>query len=372
VDDRLERNDRLASLSEAHRRGISRFGVRLRTFVDDGLLNPEQAAIVQEHLLRLGERNRNPLNTGNLEDLFSYTLVGTRDPVRAYAQVLADSVKVVPMDPAGALVPGLRNLDSGKIARKVGDLAEYNAGDQMLITHTMVAYGDPEMRVSAAGFVRATHPGHDQAAVDRELARMAVQSQHGPSSTFVLSRMRGLTLELAELYSAAGYGATQISDAQRFYDICARFKPDWLNLFLDGVVPEDDDWLAWRKQYLDARQQLPPELIYQLSSDTVTNFFEGTLESGKWTDAVILFGGVTDAAEIPKALAEIVNQYIAEHIALHDRPSREMTSIIAEALEPWGVGFRKNRAVALPGPPKKFREIQAQFEVAWARKTKRS
>ncbi len=121
---------------------------------------------------------------------------------------------------------------------------------------------------------------------------------------------------------------------------------------------------------VEFRKKLPPELVYQLSSDTVTNFFEGTLESGKWTDASILFGGVTNAAEIPEALAQIVNQYIAEHMALHDRPSRELTAIISEALEPWGVGFKKGRAVALPGSPKKLAEIQAQFDIAIARKSK--
>ena len=359
---------RLAALSEAHRRGIERFRRKLQNFVARELLSVSQSAIVEEHLLRLGERNRNPANTGNLEDLFSYTVEDTKDPVRAYAQILADSVKVMPMDDEAALVPALRTLDGSKVFRKVGDLTTYAPGERMLISHTMVAYGDPEMLESAAEFVRATYPGIEPSAVRRAVARMTVQSQHAPSSTFVLARMRGLTIDLADLYREAGYSEQQIHDAQSFYDVCGHFEPEWVKPFLIGNIPETPQWLEWRASYLAKRELLPEELLYQLSSDTLTNFFYGTLESGKWTDASVFFGGVSDFHAIPGAIAQIVNQYVAEHVALHDRPAAELTNAVADPLEPWGIGFTAGRAHALPGEPKKIEEIRAQFDAAWARK----
>lgn len=362
-------DERLAALSDAHGRVIARFRARLAVFVADGLLNIEQAHIVEEHLIRLGERSRNPANTGNLEDLFCHTLTDTGDPIRAYAQALADSVKVVPMDEDADLWPNLRAVDNGKVYRKVRDLEGYNPGDKMLITHTMVAYADPEMRASAVDLIRATRPDLSDAGIEREVARMVVQSQHGPSSTFVLARSRGLTLDLRSLYSEADYSDEQIEAAQHFYDVCARFQPDWVLAFLDGFIPTTDDWADWRRNYLEFRLRLPSELIYQLASDTLTNFLDGTLEAGKWTDASILFGGVTAAEQIPGALAKIVNQYIAEHIALHDRPAQELMDAVAEPLEPWGVGFKRGRAVALPGEIQKSEQIHAQFDAAWARKT---
>lgn len=360
--------ERLAACSEAHQRGIERFRTRTRDLLEGELLNPEQCRVLLEHLLRLAERNLNPANTGNLEDLFVYTLVDTNDGVRAFAQVLADSVKVVPMDDAAPLWPALRRLDDGTRITKVGDLQGYGPGDKMLITHTMVAYGDPEIRGLAEAFVRATHPGCGPEDVGREVAKMAAQSQHGPSSTFVLARTAGLTIEIEDVYRQAGYDDEAIAIAQQFYDVCGRFEPEWVRGFLDGHLPETPEWMAWRTEYLALRQRLPMELVYQLSSDTLTNFLEGTLESGKWTDASILFGGVTDAAEIPHALARIVNQYIAEHIALHDRPAHELMSAVESPLQSWGVGFDDGRAIPLPEGPKKVAELKRQFELAWARK----
>ncbi len=360
--------ERLDAVSEAHRRGIDRFRTRTLDLLDGGLLNPAQSRVLLEHLLRLAERNLNPANTGNLEDLFVYTLVDTSDGVRAFAQVLADSVKVVPMDDAAPLWPTLRRLDDGRRITTVGELEGYLPGDKMLITHTMVAYGDPEIRALAEAFVRASRPGIADPDVQREVAKMAAQSQHGPSSTFVLARTHGLTIEVEDVYRQAGYDDAAIATAQHFYDVCGRFKPEWVRGFLDGHLPETPEWLAWRTEYLALRQQLPAELVYQLSSDTLTNFLEGTLESGKWTDASILFGGVTDAAEIPHALARIVNQYIAEHIALHDRPAHELMQAVESPLQSWGVGFDAGRAIPLPEGPKKIDELKQQFELAWARK----
>jgi hypothetical protein len=357
-------------VSEEHRRGIVRFHERLGALTDTGNLRPAQAGIVLEHLLRLAERNLNPANTGNLEDLFCYTLLDTGDAIRAFAQVLADSVKIVPMDENARLWPPIRRIADNKLCTKVGDLDGYPPGDKMLITHTMAAYGDAELRKLAEAFVEASLPGIDAAEVGRQVARMAAQSQHGPSSTFVLARMHGLTIEVGEVYRTAGYSEPEVLAAQQFYDICGQFRPEWVRVFLDGDLPETDEWSNWRTRYLALRQQLPPELVYQLSSDTLTNFLEGTLESGKWTDASILFGGVTDVNEIPRALARIVNQYIAEHVALHDRPARELMEAVESPLEPWGVGFDSGRAIPLPEGPKKLEELRAQFEVAWKRKTK--
>jgi len=357
---------RLRALSAAHQKGIRRFLGRLPAFVGRGLLNAAQVEVLEDFLLSLGEANRNPSNTGNLEDLFCYTLADTKDPVRAFAQAMADAIKVVPMDDAAELRPRLKVMGNGRVFSKVGDLTGYNAADKMLITHTMVAYGDPAMRRTAARFIRASREV-DDAALEREIARMAVQSQHGPSSTFVLARTRGLTIDVAALYRDGGYSDATIEDAQRFYDVCARFDPKWVLPFLDGFIPSSDEWSAWRRQYLEARARLPSELIYQLSSDTLTNFLDGTLESGKWTDASIVFGGVKSAEEIPSALAKIVNQYVAEHIALHDRPAEELLGAVAPPLEPWGVGFVDGRAVALDGRAKNANEIQAQFDAAWAR-----
>lgn len=360
--------ERLAALSTAHREGVVRFCERLSAFEARGLMRRAQVQVIEEHLLRLGERGRNPANTGNLEDLFAYTLEDTKDVIRAFAQALADSVKVVPMEEEARLEPPLRSVESGQEFHQVKELSRYNPGDKMLIAHTMVAYGDPEMLDAARALVRATIDGVDEAGVEREVAKMAVQSQHGPSSTFILARMHGLTLALAPLYRRAGYGEAQIDNAQRFYDVCAAFAPEWAPPFLDGIIPDSPAFKEWRRNYLESRAGLPEELIYQLSSDTLTNFLAGTLESGKWTDASVYFGQVDSPEAIPPALARIVNQYIAEHIALHDRPAAELVSAVAGTLEPWGVGFESGRAVPLAGAPEKSPLIREQFEAARTRK----
>lgn len=363
--------ERLHALSAEHLRGIIRFQRRLGDFKKSRLLSDAQCTIVEEYLLRLGERDRNPANTGNIEDLFCYTLSDTHDPIRAFAQALADSVKVVPMDPEARLYPAVRSLDGKKNFTKVADFAHLDGGDKMLVTHTMVAYGDAEMRDSASEFIRATRPGLKSTEVERELAKMAVQSQHHPSSTFVLARAAGLTVELAELYDQAGYSREQALDAQGFYDICAEYKPHWTQNFLAGDIPAGKEWEDWRARYIEARRSLPTELVYQLASDTLTNFLQGTLESGKWTDASVMFGGVTDARDIPPAIARIVNQYIAEHIALHDGPAFDLTLACADTLRPWGIGFENDRAVVIPEGPEKTDALRLQFEAAWARKNMR-
>lgn len=360
--------ERLHALGEDHQRGIVRFLSRLEAYVDSRALSAAQAEVVALHLIRLGERGRNPANTGNIEDLFCHTLDDTGDVIRAYAQALADSVKVVPMDPEAPLLPPMRKLDGSEWYAKVGDFQYLSEGDRMLVTHTMVAYGDSEMWTSAADLVKVTLPHLDEAGIDTEVAKMAVQSQHLPSSSFVLARAAGLTIWCGELYARAGYNAEQIEAAQIFYDICAEFRPQWSSEFVVGNIPSGPVWDDWRKRYLAARALLPSELIYQLCSDTLTNFLEGTLESGKWTDATVFFGGVRDVQKVPEAIARIVNQYVAEHVALHDRPASELTIACAPTLAPWGIGFQEDRAVVLPEAPEKAELLQAQFDAAMGRK----
>lgn len=354
-------------MSEAHQKGFDRFHLRLQAFEADGQLASGQVEVILEHLLRLSERGRNPANTGNIEDLFCHTLTDTGDPVRAYAQALADSVKVVPMDPEAVLVPPLRTVDGSSWYRRVGDLADMSEPDRMLVTHTMVAFGDAEMWASAAAFVGETDPTLSEAQVDREVAKMAVQSQHLPSSSFVLARARGLTVECEELWLRAGYTLDDARAAQRFYDICATYEPCWTSTFLDGLIPASQEWVAWRAEYLSARARLPEELIYQLSSDTLTNFLDGTLESGKWTDASVAFHGVRSPDFLPDAIARIVNQYVAEHVALHDRPADEIEAACSATLLPWGITFAGARAVVASRAPEKAALLREQFEAAWAR-----
>lgn len=368
---RAGHRERISTLDPEHQRGILRFERRLDDFEKRRLLSEAQVHIVKEHLVRLGERRRNPANTGNIEDLFCYTLADTRSPIRAFAQALADSIKVVPMDEEARLVPPLKSLDGKQVFRKVGDFTHLNTGDRMLVTHTMVAYGDEEQRASAAALIRATIPGMGKTDVERELAKMAVQSQHHPSSSFVLARAQGLTLDLGEIYQSAGYSQPQILAAQRFYDVCAEYRPAWAKDFLAGDIPIGAEWEDWRTRYVEARRHLPSELVYQLASDTLTNFLQGTLESGKWTDASVMFGGVTDPREVPAAIARIVNQYIAEHIALHDGAAIDLTLACADTLRPWGIVFESDRAIVMKGHPEKSQALREQFEAAWARKNMR-
>mgnify|MGYP006289126789 CR=1 FL=1 len=360
--------DRIEALSPEHRRGVRRFVDRLRAFEREGRLSADQVSVVTEHLVRLGERGRNPANTGNIEDLFCHTLLDTGDPLRAYAQALADSVKIVPMDPDAKLWPMMRTRDGERWYAHVRDFDHLDEADVMLVTHTMVAYGDDEMWTSAGRMVAVTHRQLDDDGIEREVSRMAVQSQHLPSSSFVLARAHGLTVDCGPLYRAAGYDEATTEAAQRFYDVCSEFWPEWTESFIEGLIPEDSAWKGWRAAFLENRRHLPPELVYQLSSDTLMNFLDGTLESGKWTDASVFFGGVTRPDEVPHHIARIVNQYIAEHVALHDRPAEELVVATRDALRPWGIGFVDQRAVVANDNPEKRLELEDQFNAAWARK----
>ncbi|MEM1025304.1 MAG: hypothetical protein AAGD10_01330 [Myxococcota bacterium] len=356
---------RLPSIPDEHRPGTVRFLERLHRARSG--LTEAQRSIVAEHVIRLGERGRNPANTGNIEDLFFHTLAETQDPCRAFAQALADSAKVVPLPEDAALFPYLRTIDGRKSFRRVGELSPMAPGDIMLVSHTMVAYGDPEMWRSAQAFVAAGAEPLSESEIEAQVYKMAVQSQHLPSSAFVMGRARGFTIECQPMYERAGYDDATWTNAQRFYDICSRFDPDWSMAFRTGTVPASSAWISWRKQYLDTRSRLPDELQYQLSSDTLTNFLEGTLESGKWTDASVQFGGVTRVEDVPVNVARIVNQYVAEHVALHDRPAQELIDACSASLLRWGIGFVGGRAEVVTLSPEKRRQLEAQFASARAR-----
>jgi len=364
-------DDRIQALSPEHQRTTRRFIERLRSFQAEGRLTADQVHVVTEHLVRLGERGRNPANTGNIEDLFCHTLIDTRDPLRAYAQALADSVKIVPMEPDAALWPRMRTRDRSRWYARVRDFDHLDDADVMLVTHTMVAFGDDEMWKSATRMVYVTRPELETPEVEREVSKMAVQSQHLPSSSFVLARAHGLTLDCAPIYRAAGYDEATIDAAQRFYDVCSEFDPSWTEAFVEGHIPDGPRWTDWRLAFLEGRKSLPRELVYQLSSDTLTNFLDGTLESGKWTDASVFFGGVTRPDDVPHHIARIVNQYIAEHVALHDRPAAELVAATRDALRPWGIDFVEQRAIVSSRRPEKLDKLEDQFNAAWARKTER-
>ncbi len=356
---------RFSSIPAEHRPGTLRFLERLDRA--RGVLDEAQRAIVAEHVIRLGERGRNPANTGNIEDLFFHTLEDTGDACRAFAQALADSAKVVPLPAEAPLFPALRTVDGARSFHRVGDLSHLAPGDVMLISHTMVAYGDAEMWRSARAFVAATRTGLDEEELERQVYRMAVQSQHLPSSAFVMGRARGFSIECQPMYERAGYDESMGRNAQRFYDVCSRFQPEWTDAFRGGVVPASPEWMAWREEYLETRAHLPPELQYQLSSDTLTNFLEGTLESGKWTDASVQFGGVSRVEDVPVNVARIVNQYMAEHVALHDRPAEELIDACAASLLRWGIGFVGGQAQVVTLSPEKRRQLEEQFASALAR-----
>lgn len=350
----------LGNLPPEHRVGTQRFLGRLEAACAKGSISDACAKIVARHVVRLAERGRNPSNTGNIEDLFFFTLASTGDPSRAYAQALADSVKVVPLSPDAKLLPTLRSLDGHRRYETVGQLDHLGPGDRMLVAHTMVAFGDEEMWASAVEFAMAD-TGCGPSEAERRAYRMAVHSQHHPSSAFVLARVRGLTIDCASIYPAAGYDAETTAWAQRFYDVCAEYRPDWTKCFLRGAIPSEREWSKWRSRYHEARAHLVPELRYQLSSDTLTNFLDGTLESGKWTDACVFFGGVERAQDVPAYVAGIVNQYLAELVALHDRPVQELIDACGEALARWGIGFSKGRAVVIDLTPEKRELLDEQF-----------
>lgn len=355
--------DRIAALGPLHRPEVSAFVDRVEAARAAGRLNAEQAAIVAEHAVRLGERQRDPANTGNIEDLFFHTLEDTGDPTQAFAQALADSIKTVPLASTTPLYPALIRTRDGRRVTEAGGLEDLGPMDTMLVSHTMAAYGDPEMWTAAERFVAATHPDLDRVAQQHEAHRMAAQSQHLPSCTFVMARAHGYTLDVEPLYERAGFAAERGRAARAFYDHCAAFAPEWANTFALGTSPTTPDWRSWAERFRDLQTALPNALRYQLYSDTMTNFLEGTMRSGKWTDTVVRAGLVRSRDDLISGVCAIANQYLAEYDALHGRPIRELIERWQSALKPWGIRFADDRAEPAPGRC----EREDAWDQQWAR-----
>ncbi len=362
-------NARILSLKPEHQEPTKRFAKELEAVVKEGLLNQKQADIVLNHVLRLGERGRNPANTGNVHDLFFYTLRDTKDPLRALAQLLADSIKIVPMPEDAELIPPLRDVregeNNGKIYHHIGELF-LNPGQKMLCCHTNIAYSDSEQAETARAMIKATFPRARIAKKEQLFWRMVAQSQHMPSSSFVLAAVRGLSFEIREIFEKAGYSEAEISSAEKFFVISSHFSPAWLGPFVNALPRTDAAYLAWLKEYQEARSGLPEELKYQLMTDTLTNFCPGTMASGKWVDSVVAFSGVKTMEELPAAIAKVVNQYMAEFIDLQCEPAERFITTVKPLVADFGIIFDKKRSLfaASGKEPKRAKEMAIQLERA--------
>lgn len=348
-------------VAEAHHQAEEHFLDAIKHAVERGWIAAAAAEIVKAHVLRLGERGMNPANTGNLEDLFLHTLADTQDPLRAFAQVLADSMKVVPPPEDAALNPPLVRLADGAIFRKVRELP-FDPLTRMLVSHTALPYADEEMRGAAEAMVRACAPGASAEEHDRELHRMILQSQHLPSSAYVLARAHGYAFDLRELARRAGHSDVEVTNIQAFFDIAAEFQPPWLAIFRSGTAPDDPNYLAWRDRYRAARALLPAALRYQLDTDTLTNFGPATMASGKWVDAVVSAKEVRTIDDVPAALAKIVSGYQMEWRELHGRDISEFNLQAGPHLERFGIKFHESGApVLITDRPTAWNELVVQY-----------
>ncbi len=363
---------RILALKPEHQESAKRFAAELEAVVNEGLLNQKQADIVLNHVLRLGERGRNAANTGNVQDLFFYTLRDTKDPLRALAQLLADSIKIVPMPEEAELIPPVRDAregeDNGKIYHHISELP-LNPGQKMLTMHTNIAYSDSEQAETARAMIKATFPRCRQVKKEMLFWRMVAQSQHMPSSSFVLAAARGLVFETAEIFTKAGYSEAEVAAAGKFFAVASRFNPAWLGPFINALPRTDAAYLAWLKEYQAARKGLPLELKYQLMTDTLTNFCAGTMASGKWVDSVVAFSGVKTLEELPAAIAKVVNQYMAEFIDLQGEPAEHFIATVKPLLVDYGIVFdKKSSFFAASGKkPKRAEEMAAQLAAALAK-----
>lgn len=369
----IDKNDaRIAKLPEAHQEAIARFSADLTKAVSDKLLSQKQSDIVLEHVIRLGERGRNPANTGNVQDLFFYTLRDTKDPLRALAQLLADSIKIVPMPEDAELMPPMKDVregaDNGKIYHTVGELF-LNPGQKMLCCHTNIAYTDEEQAATAKAMIKATYPHARLVKKEQLFWRMVAQSQHMPSSSFVLAAVRGLSFEVHDLFTKAGYSEEEIAAADKFYEVSSRFNPKWLGAFINAQPRTDEEYLAWLKEYQAARQNLPEDLKYQLMTDTLTNFCNGTMTSGKWVDSTVAFSGVKTMAELPAAIAKVVNQYMAEFIDLQVESAQEFIKVITPLVADFGIIFDSEKQIfaASGKDPVKAELMAKQLEASLAK-----
>jgi hypothetical protein len=363
--------ERLSRLSPAHQVETRLFVRDLNEAIGAKLVTEAEAAIVAEHVIELGERGRNASNTGNLRDLFVHTLRETRDPVRAFAQVLADSVKVVPMPDDAQLEPPLRVIYGSRTGpiERISDLP-VPAFVKMLVAHTAVAYSDPRMAEAMRAMIRATHQDASPPEVERRLGEAALQSQHLPSSSFVMSFGSGMKLDVLAMKGVSLPPEDRALFAALF-EVAAEFDPTWLKAFKRGEAPRGHRFEQWQARYRAAVDGLPGEvgdaLRYQLATDTLTNFCEGTMSSGKWFDAVVRFEGARTRAEAIAGVARIVRQYQAEWTILHGRPLEEMNATVGPVLARYGIGFDEQGLAELrTDSPELRRAIDTQIERAFA------
>lgn len=329
------------TVSPAHLQQNALFQGDLTQWVKSGRLSPAVADNVSRHLDDLATRSSaySPANTGNLRDLFNQTLERTKDPTQAFAQVLADSHKIVPLAPQTPLWPAFKNVETGARYTTVGELPIGNPVDTMLAAHTAVAFADPASKARMLDVLRAQNPGLDAAGLDRALARTALGSQHLPSSSFVMARASGLALDVEPLALQAGFSSDQAANMQRFFDVSARFRPEWQPEFKNAGGPRGEDFAAWRQDYRQAYKSLPPELKVQLWTDTLTNFQPGTMESGKWSTAVAKFEGAKTVPDAVEKMAAIVRQYQNEWTVLHGRSLKFFNDVNAPVLKDFGIAI---------------------------------
>lgn len=368
----IKYEERLAKLPAVYKASTISFANDLQAAVAEGLLSERQSAIVLDHVLRLGERGRNPANTGNVQDLFFYTLRDTGDPIRAMAQLLADSIKIVPMPEDAVLIPPMRDVRDGKkdgaVFRTVGELF-LNPGQKMLCCHTNIAYSDEEQAASARAMIKATVPHARLVKKEQLFWRMVVQSQHMPSSSFVLAAVRGLSFEIDDIYAKAGYSAEETAAARAFYEVSSRFNPQWLGAFINAQPRTDAAYLAWLDEYRAARAGLPEDLKYQLMTDTLTNFCTGTMTSGKWVDSTVAFSGVKTMEELPAAIAKVVNQYMAEFIDLQGESAQSFVKVVKPLVADFGIDYDKASGIfaASGKKPKNYALMAQQLEISLAK-----
>jgi len=349
-----------------------RFAKAIRRFLSSKVLSDKQAEIVLDHVELLAKRDYNAANTGNLEDLFTYTLQDTKDPVRAFAQMLADSTKIVPMPAQAKLLPPVKDkrpksVTRNKTLRRVEQL-ELAGPQAMLVTHTNVAYSDPEFAEEARAMLKATYPRSRASTLERRFQRMVMQSQHMPSSSFVLAAATGLVFQTKKLFTDAGCTKKQIAAAHGFFSTAAEFNPKWLGLFMSAGPRDDPSYLAWLDRYHQHRAGLPDDLKYQLYTDTLTNFLPGTMHSGKWVDAVVQFSNVRKLDGVPPALAKVVNQYLAEFVDLHRGSPKLFVRVVKKSLAKFGVVFRDGRFCDDEVPEHEVELVRHQFDTAWDRR----
>lgn len=342
-----------------------RFKYRLKLCRESGRLNELQADLVMKFILHLGEGGYSPSNTGNLEDLFFYTLLDTNNHNQAFAQLIADSDKRVHVNHDRKFAFPLA-ADYGVRKNSMSEMEGFSDLDKMLVAHTLVAFGSQYRKRFVMEFAQTTGDGSATF-----LLRSALQAQHMPSSTFIMSRMQGHYPWVTDAYLEAGYSEWIAKRTQDFYMHAAEFDPEWEESFAKGEAPHCVEYGLWQKHFLDFRKQLTPELQYQLRTDKTTNFLTGTMSSGKWMNILVAQGDVESPQDFPLALSNLLNRYSNEFVKLEDRPISEIIDLWeANGIKDFGIYFdRDELAVPASPTPEKADLMISQFESA---KTARS